>query len=142
MDVRRSPGVVVVAPGIWARLDRDEPIAALPIGQAAPGARKVGVKRPGPAVPPVVIAACRVRLPHLDKRAPQGLPLGVQDAARDDDPLPDRLSSVLAGEISVVLTYDAFGPKLRTGDLGDRMRQVYERLGGMPERRGFVRRVV
>ena len=35
VDVRRPPGVVVVAPRIGAGLDRDEAVAAVVVGQAA-----------------------------------------------------------------------------------------------------------
>src|SRR5207237_5627132 len=35
VDVRRSPRVGVVAPGVRAWLDRDEPVAALPLRTAA-----------------------------------------------------------------------------------------------------------
>ena len=69
VDVRRPPRVRVVAPRIRARLDRDEAVAAVVVGQAAAGAGEVRVERRRVLVDVVVVAAGRVRLPDLDERA-------------------------------------------------------------------------
>src|SRR2546426_1010666 len=45
MDVRRAPGVVVVAPGILARPNADEAVAAFGVGHGAPGAGEVRIER-------------------------------------------------------------------------------------------------
>src|SRR5205807_3865241 len=55
VDVRGTPGVVVVAPGVGARLDRRERVAPLIVGDAATGAVEVGVQGGGPAVPAVAV---------------------------------------------------------------------------------------
>ena len=59
MDVRRPPGVVVVAPGILARADGDEAVAALGVGDGAPGAGEVRVERRVVLVGLVRVAARR-----------------------------------------------------------------------------------
>ena len=45
VDVRRPPGVVVVAPRIRAGLDRHEPVAAVVVGDGAAGAGEVRIER-------------------------------------------------------------------------------------------------
>src|SRR6185437_8319865 len=45
MDVRGTPGVVVIAPGIGARLDGQEGIASLVVGHGAPVAVEIGIER-------------------------------------------------------------------------------------------------
>ena len=76
VDVRRSPGVLVVAPRVGAGLDRDEAVAALVVGEAAAGAGEVRVERRRVLVDLVRVAAGRVRLPDLDERVrgPAGRP--------------------------------------------------------------------
>ena len=48
--IEATPGVVVVLPRVRSQLDRDEPVAALVVGEAAARAGEVGVQRGGVAV--------------------------------------------------------------------------------------------
>src|SRR5205823_5857814 len=103
VDVLRPPRVRVVLPRIRAGLDRDEAISSLRVGQAAAGAGEVGVERRRMPVDLVRVPARRVRLPDLDERV-RDRPAGVvEDAPGDDDPLAERLSVVMAGEVAVEL---------------------------------------
>ena len=74
VDVRGPPGVVVVAPRVGARLDGDEPVAAVVVGEAAAGAGEVGVERRGVLVAQVGVAARRrwPARPRPARRAPGG----------------------------------------------------------------------
>src|SRR5262245_28377586 len=99
MDVRRAPGVVVVTPGIFARTDRGEAVAALAIGQSAPAAGEIRVERSVVLVGRMGIAAGGVGLPDLDQRVRHRLAVLVQYSAAYDDPLADRLPFVLSREI-------------------------------------------
>ena len=107
VDVRRPPGVGVVPPRVGAGLDRDEPVPALGVGEAAAGAGEVRVERRRVLVALVEVAAGGVRLPDLDQRvaAPAGRPSSTRP--RDDDALAQRLAVVLAGEVGVGLGHAA-----------------------------------
>ena len=142
VDVRRPPGVVMVAPRVRSRLDRREAVASIVVGDRATRAGEVRVERGGPAVPAVLVASGGVRLPDLDERAAQGLPLGVEHAAAERDSLADRLAGVLAREVVVELAEDALATELWTGDLGDRLRHEDERLLRVAQTARLVRRVV
>ena len=68
VDVRRPPGVVVVAPRIGAGLDRHELERAVGAGEAAPEPGEVRVQRRGVLVALVAVAAGGVALPDLHER--------------------------------------------------------------------------
>ena len=142
VDVRGTPGVVMVAPGVRSGTDRRELVAAVVIGLGAPGALEVRVKRRRPAVPLVRVTARRVGLPDLHQGVAQGFALGVIDVAGDDDALPDRLALGLDREV-VVRRFQIDGSgELRAGDLGHRVRQIDQRLLGVAQLRGLIRRVI
>src|SRR5918994_3077151 len=101
MDVRRPPGVVVVAPRILAGPDGDEAVASLGIGNGAPRAREVRIERRVVLIGLVRIAAGRIRLPDLDQRVPHRLAVLIEYPAADYDALADRRALVLAREIVV-----------------------------------------
>src|SRR5262249_58011500 len=90
MDVRGPPGVGVVLPRVGARLDGDEVVAPLAVGDAETGAGKVRIQRRRVLVGRVVVAAARVRLPHLDQGAGQWPAVAVQHLPADDGPLAQR----------------------------------------------------
>src|SRR5271154_5060924 len=144
--MRGAPDVLAVPPGIGAGLDRREVIAALIVGCATPGAAEVGVKRRGPAVGAVSVAAGGVGLPDLDERISQRLTLGVEYPAADGDALADRLTIVLAREVGVAIADGPIWEQLRARDLSDGVRQMDERVLGMTKRgrpvgRGVERRM-
>ncbi len=51
----------------------------------------------------VPVATCRVRLPDLDELPAERLPVGAEDASRDDDPLAEGLTGVLSRQVRVRL---------------------------------------
>ncbi len=71
------------APGLTV----DEPVPAVVVGQAAPGAGEVRVERRVVGVDLVPVAAGGVGLPDLDQLPAQRLAVAPEDAAADDDPL-------------------------------------------------------
>ena len=102
VDVRRPPRVGVVAPRVRAWLDRDEPVDALLIGEAAAGAGEVGIQGGRVVVDGVDVSPRRVRLPDLDQRVPHRPAVGVGDPTGDDDPLAQRLAGMLTGQVCVL----------------------------------------
>src|SRR5205085_11323895 len=100
-EVAGPPSVRMVLPGIRAGLDRDEPVAAVGVGEAAAGAREVRVERRRVAVDLVRVASGGVRLPDLDERVRDRAPAGVEHVARDNDPLAVRLARMLARQVAV-----------------------------------------
>ena len=68
-----------------------------------PAPEKFGSSGAGPLVALVAVAPGGVGLPDLDQRVAERLPVAVEDAARDDDPLAERLALVLAREVVVEL---------------------------------------
>src|SRR5256884_1772593 len=101
MDVRRAPGVVVVAPGILARPNADEAVAAFGVGHGAPGAGEVRIERRIVLIGAVRVAPGRVRLPDFDQAVRHRLAVLVEHAPAHDNALADRLGPVLAGGVGV-----------------------------------------
>src|SRR6266446_6459239 len=99
MDVRRAPGVLVIAPWVSARFDGDEPVPPLPIGQAAAGANEVRVERRGVVVLRVHVSPGGVGLPPLYQRVTHRAAVAVDDAAADDDPFAERLAIMLPRQV-------------------------------------------
>src|SRR5216683_5256905 len=85
VDVVRAPGVLMVAPGIGAGLDRRVAVAALAIGERASGAAKMGIERRIMLVALVVVPAGGVGLPDLDHRLGDGPSVLVDNPSLDDD---------------------------------------------------------
>src|SRR5215207_1522126 len=103
MYVRRTPGVVVILPGIGPGLYRHEPVAALVVREASPHPREVRVERSRVPVVLMGVASGGVGLPDLDEAAPYRPSVGVEDAPGNDNPLTQRLAGMLAGQIAVKL---------------------------------------
>src|SRR5467141_2789618 len=141
MDMRRAPGVVVVAPGILARPDADEAIAAFSVGHGAPGAGEVRIERRIVLIGAVRIAPGTVRLPDFDQGVRHRPDVLVQHAPAHDNALADRLAPVLAGEI-VVGRLDVSVAEDRASQLGQRLWRHDERLRRASLLRRGVRRVV
>src|SRR5712691_1316172 len=140
-DVRRAPGVIVVAPGILARPDADEAVAAFSVGHGAPGAGEVRIERRIVLIGTVRIAPGTVCLPDFDQGVRHRPAVLVQHAPAHDNALADRLAPVLAGEI-VVGRLDVAVAEDRAGQLGQRLRRHDERLRRAALLRRGVRRVV
>ena len=140
VDVRGTPGVVVVAPRVGARLDRHEPVAALVVGQAAPAADEVRVQRRRVQVAVVAVAPGGVGLPDLDELPAHRPPGRVQDPAGDDDALPQRLPGGVLREVGVERGHVG-DPEHGRGALDGARRRDDERLGRRAQGGRAVRRV-
>src|SRR6187200_2099161 len=105
MNVRRPPGVVVVAPGVLPRADGHETVIPLSVGERAAGAGKVRIERRIVLVGTVRVAARSVRLPDLDQGMRNRLAVLIEHAAGDDDALADRRALVLARQVMVAVFY-------------------------------------
>src|ERR1700682_5657884 len=122
MDVSWAPGVLMVAPGVSAGLDGDETISPLVVGQAAAGAGEIRVERRGVVIRRVNISPGGVGLPHLDQRGADWVPIAVDDAAANHDPLAERLSIVLPRQVSVLWEH-GHASKHRAGQLVEPFRR-------------------
>src|SRR3984957_12691382 len=100
MNVRRPPGVVMVAPGILARAYGHEAIAALRIGERMAATRKIRVQRSVVLVAFMQITPGRVRLPDLDQRISHGPSVFVQHSAAHHNAFPKRLARMLPWKIA------------------------------------------
>ncbi len=139
--MRRPPGVAVVAPRVGPRLDRGEPVDPVVVGQAAPGPGEPRVQRRGVLVALVEVAAGRVGLPDLDQLAPHRPAVAVEHPPGHDHPLPHRLAVVLHGQVGLARA-DLVLPEHRRPQLQPLGVDLLERLGGVPQQAGAVRRVV
>src|ERR1700733_11606366 len=99
MNVRRPPGVVMVAPGVLARADGHEAIATLRIGERMAATREVWVQRSVVLVALMQITAGPVRLPDFDQRIPHGTSVFVYHSPAHHYAFPERLARMLLGEI-------------------------------------------
>ena len=140
VNVRRPPGVGVVAPRIRGGLDGDEPIPPGRVGGAPASAAEVGIERGRVVVDVVAVASGRVGLPDLHERVRQRPAVGVHDPAEDDDPLSQRLPVMLPGQI-VVHGSDLLMPVHRAGDLRQRVGQRQQRARGRPQHRRAILRM-
>src|ERR1700730_2887338 len=105
MNVGRAPGIVMVAPGIGAGFDGDEPVIALAVGLRAPGAGKIRIERRGMLVADMDIAAAGVGLPDLEQGIRYAAAVLIQHMAVHDDAFAERLALVLCGEIMIALAH-------------------------------------
>jgi hypothetical protein len=92
-------------------------------------------------VPLVDVATAGVGLPDLDELSGYRAAGAVDDTARDDDPLPERLTPVLDGQVGIERT-DVSLAEARRPELDDLGVGVLEVLRGVPQHAAAVRRVV
>jgi len=136
VDVVRPPRIVMIAPGIGAGLDRREPVPAAVVGIDAAFAAKIRIRRRVVLVGGMLIAARCVGLPDLDDRAGDRPTVLVGDPAVPDDALPQRRFAVQHRQVGDWRKQSR--AKMRTGDLGDRMRQRHQTFSRMPLMRAAV----
>jgi hypothetical protein len=103
VDVRRAPGVVMIAPWIGAGLDAGEAICAGVIGEEAATTGEIGIDWSVVLIDFVAISAGGVCLPYFDESAADGQAALVEDAAAYDDPFAEWLAGVLFGQVVVEL---------------------------------------
>src|SRR5690606_32388803 len=93
VDMRRPPVIAAIRPGIGARPYGAEMIVAIVIGDGAPAAAEIRVKRREVSFAFVPVAAGGVGLPELDQRAGHRPGILVKHLAIDDEPLADGLAA-------------------------------------------------
>ena len=139
MDVRRAPGVDVVAERVGAGLHRAEGVAALAVRDHAPAAAEVRVDGGKIDVVAVPVAPAGVGLPHLHQRARHRTPTLVQDAPVHDRPLPDRLAGFRGVQDQVIVERpQLLSPEHGTRDLRQRVLQRPQREAGGAQHAGLV----
>ena len=134
VDVRRPPGVVVVAPRVGAGLDRQELVAAQAVGDHAAQPVEVRVQRRRAGVDDVPVAAGGVGLPHLDQGVGHRAAVAVEHPPVDEDPLAHRLAAVAQRQVGVLGLHPVLAEH-RAGDLGQPVRQVDRRAQRGAQRR-------
>ena len=85
----------------------------------------------------VGVAASGVRLPDLYQAVPDRPPVAVGDVPRDDDPLSQRLSCVLTGQVVIQLPYRIM-PISGPGGIREGTREDDQGFLGRPQARGNV----
>src|ERR1700685_3557081 len=126
MNVRGAPRVWMVLPRIWPRLDGDEAIFSLRVGQRATCAGKIRIDRRLMLINSVAIPPGGIALPEFDQRIGYGTAVVVEHSAADGDALAHRFAGVLAREV-VVGFADVVMAENRPGDFRKRVRQNYQR---------------
>src|SRR5437763_2817756 len=126
MNVLRPPRIVVIAPGIGARLYRGKTVVAFRIRQSAPRAEEIRVEGRRMVVARMTVASRRVRLPDLDQRIRDTMSVLIQNAAGHYDPLALRRVGEVTGEVVIaradrVVAVDGtrqFAERMRDRDQG------------------------
>ena len=122
VNMRRPPGIVVIAPRISARLHGKKLIAAFGVGDGAARAGEIRIERGGMLIDHVHIAPGSIGLPDLDQRIRHRLAVLIEHAAVHNDALAQRLALMLLGQIGIARLH-GFVSINRTGELGKRMRR-------------------
>src|SRR5699024_469438 len=97
MHVRWTPGVVVVFPGVWRRLDSGELVCSVITGDCAAHTREVWIDRSRMLVAFVNVPARSVGLPHLNELVAYRAAMTIEYASTNDDALADWFAIVLNG---------------------------------------------
>src|SRR3984957_11591601 len=129
MDMRWTPCIGMVTPGIRAGLHRHEPVLAIRVRQGSARAREVRIQRSAMIVLGVRISPCRVRLPDLDESMRARPAIFVQNAPGQEDACSQRMAPMLTGQ-DVVRLADGVVTKYRAAQFRNRVRQLDERLRG------------
>jgi hypothetical protein len=121
MNVTGPPGIVVIAPGIRARIDRDEAVPPFLVGYGIATPGKVQIQRSVVLVNIMKISARCVGLPDLNQSSALGPVVLVQNSSTHNNSLADRLAGTLAGQV--------VRPHISYSSRTDRSRSLTERLG-------------
>ena len=134
-----APGVVMIAPGIGPRLDRDKAVASDPIRNTTPRAHEIWIDGRVMLIVGVNIASRRVGLPNFQQGIGHGTAVLVADHAGYDDPLPIRLT-ILGGQLGQIMIQGANGILAidRPRQLGQGLGQYHQGLGRSPQRGRFI----
>ena len=143
VDVRRSPVVDAVAPGVGAGADRAVGVVAVLVGQHAAAAAEVRVERADVLVLLVAIAAAGIGLPDLDQRVLHRTVELVAHEAVHDDALADRQAVLRCVHDQVVVARaQLVGTEHRRRDFRQRLLQRDQRIARAAQDAGLVGRGV
>ena len=129
MNVRRPPGVVVIAPGVFTRPNSNEFVSPFGVRARMPAACEIGIEGSVVLIGCVKIAAGGVGLPNLDQCMRNGTIVLIKNFAGNDDVLPDRLAAVLVGQIETAGLQEV-ATKRRAANFGDGVWKANERFPG------------
>ena len=115
MNMRRAPGVRVIAQRIRTGLDCYESVIARSIAERSPTTREIRIQGAGVLVILVHIPPACVRLPDFDQRVWHGASIVVEHSPGNADALPNGFARMLARQIIVVLS-DVVVAEDRAGD--------------------------
>src|ERR1017187_10133871 len=127
MDMRWSPRIVVIAPGIRARFDGLELVAPFSVGHYAPAPVEMRIEWRVRLIVPVPVTTTGVRLPKLQQGARNLLAIFIEHATAHQDSRTDRFATVGKSHI-VIARRNCIVPENRTGDFRKRVGQKYQRL--------------
>src|SRR5690348_10263657 len=105
VDMVRPPCIVVVAPGIGARLHRDETVITLLVGDGTARAGEIWIERRRMLVDIVNVAAAGIRLPDFHQRIGNRTFVFIKYMTVHDDALAQWFAFVLLGEIRIALLH-------------------------------------
>src|ERR1700733_4915233 len=131
MDMRGTPGIVMIGPRVSARSDRNEPVAPFSIGQRKATTREIRVQRSIVPVDLVQVSPGSIALPDFDERMAHRLSIFIDDSAAYDDALSQWLPGVLLRQIER-FHIDALASEHRPGDFRKRLRDCDQRFRGRP----------
>src|SRR5215471_10900710 len=126
MDVCWTPGIVMVAPRVFARTNGFKSKAAFRVGNKRRAAGEVRVERGIMLIAGVKVAPGGIGLPDLDKGPSNGPTILVQNPPAHQDPFPEGFPVRTFGHINrlEVFRWREYG----AGEFGDGLRQVDQRL--------------
>src|SRR5690242_7638409 len=127
--MRRTPGVVVVAPGVFAGTNSQKAIAAVPVGEGVAAAGEIWVQRRVVLVARMQVTPGGIGLPYFDHSVRHRPPILIQHPPAYRNSFAQRFTTMLASEVAG-LRIHSLRREYRTRDLRKRVRQIDERLRG------------
>ena len=99
--MRRTPGIVVIEPGIRTGLDRHKTVVAVLVSERASRTAEIWIEWRGVLIALMLVSSRGVCLPYLDQRIRDGPAVVIEHTAGHDDALPQRFRRMLAREIVI-----------------------------------------
>jgi hypothetical protein len=129
VNMRGTPGVVMIAPRIRTGTNSDETEVAMFVGQGMTAPLEIGIERSIVLINAVTVAAGSVSLPDFNERVRNWATVFVEDASTYDNAFTERLTLILLGEIAG-FDVDHGGIEERARDFRESVRDVHQWSGG------------
>src|ERR1700681_4186214 len=110
MNMRRTPGIVMISPGVGTWLHGLKFVAAFCVRHYAPAAIKIWIQRRVRLVNSVPVASAGGGLPNFHQSIGPWARVFIEDAAADDNARSDRLAAIGHGQVVFAL-FDGIMPK-------------------------------